>query len=78
MAQRLSWSKIRELFHGQWVELTDCEWDWSNPYPRWAKVGRCAESRDELIHDVSDSESLVLYVGGTEFMIRQHESQVSL
>lgn len=78
MAQRLSWNRIRELFNGQWVELTDCEWEWSSPFPRWAKVGQCAESREELIRQVHNPDSLVLFIGATEALVKHYASQISL
>lgn len=78
MRQRLSWNQVKKLYEGQWVELVDFEWDWNNAYPRWACVGLSADSREELLSLSTNDESLILFIGAAECMVRQDESRVSL
>ena len=82
MNNRLTWSQIKELFEGQWVELVDFEWDWNRAYPKHARVRNFASDRSVLISKINNSplqaDSVVLYTDATEFMVRHDASSVNL
>ena len=67
MNTRSSWSQIKKEFRGQWVELTDFEWDWSSSHPSWARVRNHASDRNELIALIEfagkKSDAVILFVG---------------
>ncbi|MCB0339728.1 MAG: hypothetical protein KDD53_08990, partial [Bdellovibrionales bacterium] len=67
MTERLSWSRIKSLYRGQWVELIDFEWDWESHYPAWACVRHHHYDRNELLRLIEQSpakkETVLLYLG---------------
>ena len=73
MNQILSWHSIRDFFKGQWVELIDCDWEWSKPFPRKAAVRHHAWDRNELLALIEKSgaltESSIMYLGVIEPVI---------
>ncbi len=64
MSKKLSWSEIKNRYEGQWVSLTDVEWEWHKPHPASARVSHNASRRHEVLNDsaVSD-DGIVLFVG---------------
>jgi len=81
MKNRLSWNHIREHFSGHWVELVECEWNWSSPWPTLARVRHVAADRGELMRQIEASpavdESIVVYVGGIAALVDRGEHAVT-
>ena len=74
MNKRLSWSRIKDFFQGEWVELVDFEWEWGKSNPRWAVVRYHASDRNQLMRKIQmsgeRSDSIVLFIGPTESVIQ--------
>lgn len=79
---KISWKKLREMFAGEWVELTDFEWDWSTAHPLWAKVRHHDSDRQELIAKIGHSEAIadavLIYVGVSDSIVSLDRSQVAI
>jgi hypothetical protein len=64
---RIPWSKIREAFDGEWVELTDCSWGTASLQPTAARVRFHNSSRANLMTMIERAGrkdgSVVLFVG---------------
>lgn len=79
MNHMLSWHSIREFFKGQWVELIDCDWEWSRSYPRKARVRHHAWDRNELLAHIEAAgerrESTIMYVGVLDSVIEAGASR---
>ena len=81
MSTRYSWSQIKKEFSGQWVELTDFEWDWNSSHPSQARVRNHASDRNELIALIEfagkKEGAVILYVGqGHSFV--SHDSAAAV
>jgi hypothetical protein len=67
MTARLSWSHIKEMYEGEWVELVNVEWDWNKPTPSAGRVRHHASDRAELMKKIQGSaaepEAVILYLG---------------
>ena len=68
---------IKQVFKGEWVELTDVKWDSARPYPREARVRRHSSLRSALMTEIksegrSDS-SPIFYLGGVESLV-EHDA----
>ena len=67
--QRLFWNQIKAIFEGEWVELTNVDWDWDKPFPKRACVRHHSTDRAELMNairrDGLRSDSTVLFLGFT-------------
>lgn len=72
---RLTWSHIKEMYPGEWVELIDVQWDWQKPTPSSGQVRNHAADRSELMKMVQASgphpEAVVLYVGAAPAVVER-------
>jgi hypothetical protein len=66
MAQ-IPWSRIREAFEGEWVELTTYSWKPENIHPHAGRIRHHSPNRGELLKMIARSGriegSVVLFVG---------------
>jgi hypothetical protein len=66
MAQ-IPWSRIREAFEGEWVELTSYSWKPENIHPHAGRIRHHSPNRRELLKMIARSGriegSVVLFVG---------------
>lgn len=64
---KIPWSRIREGFDGEWVELVDCSWANNGFHPAAGRVRHHSASRMELLKMIARSGrtegSIVLFVG---------------
>jgi hypothetical protein len=64
---KIPWSRIREAFDGEWVELVDCAWHNNSLQPAAGRVRFHATSRIELMRKIASASpnegSVVLFVG---------------
>ena len=67
--QRLFWNQIKAIYQGEWVELTDVDWDWDKPFPKRASVRHHSPDRNELMsairNDGASADSTVIFLGVT-------------
>ncbi len=79
---KMSWSKIKQLFEGEWVELVELDWDWSSPFPRTARVKNHAPDRSELLElmgaEDQSANSVVLFVGAASAVVNFESSVTAL
>ena len=61
MRKKLSWEEIKDNYTGLWVELIDCDWDWSDSNPKSAKVLNFSRNRKKLISR-KNKKSIILYM----------------
>ncbi len=64
--EKLSWEQIKQNFEGEWVQLTDCEWDMTEPEPRAGVVHVHAKDTKEfhrLVKQNPVKESAMIFVG---------------
>lgn len=63
----IAWSKIKNFFEGQWVELVDYKWDWNAAAPSCARIRHHAAHRSELLELIRRDDpvqgSVVLFIG---------------
>lgn len=61
------WSRIREAFDGEWIELIDCAWSGSATHPSAGRVRHHNPNRRELLKMIARAgrieNSVVLFVG---------------
>lgn len=61
------WSRIREAFDGEWIELVDCAWSRTAAHPSAGRVRHHNASRRELLKMIARAgrleNSVVLFVG---------------
>ena len=66
---KIPWSRIREAFDGEWVELIDCSWTNNSPQPAAGRVRLHNSSRSELLKSVARvgriEGSVILFIGPT-------------
>lgn len=78
---KMSWSKIKQLFEGEWVELVELDWDWSSAFPRTARVRNHAPDRAELMEVIAEvgsaPNSVVLFIGAASAVVN-FESTVTV
>lgn len=78
----MSWSRIKDLFEGEWVELIDFDWEWSSPFPKFARVRNHASDRTELMGLIAAegaaSNSVILYIGAASSVINRETSVAAL
>jgi len=64
---KIPWSRIREAFDGEWVELTEYSWKPHSIHPHAAKVRHHSASRNELLAQIARSGTVegavVLFIG---------------
>ena len=66
MPEKLDWKEIQQRYSGEWVELTDYEWQEGEPYPSAGVVRVHGSERKEfykLANDERPSDSAILFVG---------------
>lgn len=77
---RISWTQLRDLFAGEWVELVDFRWEWNSPTPAWAVIRHHASDRKALLKKIAESgereDALILYLGATNPLV-QHQDAVA-
>jgi hypothetical protein len=75
MKKRLSWKEISETYSGQWVELVDCDWEWNEPHPSFAKVVTASSNRSIIMSEMRQRskklgtrklQSVIIHVGATK------------
>jgi hypothetical protein len=49
---KIPWSRIREAFGGEWVELVECSWRADSLQPRAAVVRHHSPSRNDLLKTI--------------------------
>ena len=63
----IAWSKLKNFFEGQWVELVEYKWDWNAAAPSCARIRHHATDRSELLElirrDKKVPGSVVLFIG---------------
>ncbi len=81
ISSKLPWSKIREAFDGEWVELTDCTWGSTSLQPNAARVRFNNTSRSNLMKMIERAgrkdDSVVLFVGPSLPAIQMHDGRYS-
>lgn len=64
---KIPWSRIREAFEGEWVELTEFSWKPEHIRPHAAKVRHHSASRQDLLSRIAQSGtiegSIILFIG---------------
>jgi hypothetical protein len=70
---RLPWTKIRDLYSNEWIELVDYRWDWNRHSPLWGVVRNHASSKPELLKRIQvtgeTSRSIIMYIGATNPLV---------
>lgn len=70
---QLLWSQIREMYSGEWVELSDVDWPVDTATPKRARVRNSAEDRNLLIKKVGSKirsrGSVILFIGFAESVV---------
>jgi hypothetical protein len=76
---KLTWKQIREVYEGEWVELTDCSWGSSSLQPDAARVRFHHNNRAQLILMINRSgrqaDSVVIFVGPALPAISMHDAK---
>lgn len=82
MNRRLSWNQIKNIFEGEWVELTEFDWGWEKTYPRWAKVRTHAATRQELMEQIALSgpnpHALIIYISVAQSFVQRTSPSLSI
>ncbi len=63
---KLAWGQIKQNFEGEWVQLTDCDWDMTEPEPSAGVVNVHAKDAEEFHHLVKQNpsqDSAIIFVG---------------
>jgi len=64
---KIPWSRIREAFEGEWVELTEYSWKPEHTHPHAGKVRLHNPSRSELLKHIARAGrvegAVVLFIG---------------
>lgn len=73
------WSRIREAFDGEWVELVDCSWGGDSLQPAAGKVRFHSSSRTELLKKIATAgrkkDSVILFVGPALPVVQMHDGR---
>ncbi len=79
---KIPWSRIREAFDGQWIELVDSIWDPHSTRPVAGKIRHFGETRSELIKKIANSDqiddSVVLFVGPSLPPLRMKDARLPI
>lgn len=70
MNEKLTWEEIKQRYNGEWVELTEVEWDDCEQDPRAGVVRVHAKDKKEfktLVMQNRPKSSALLYVGDITF-----------
>jgi hypothetical protein len=64
---KIPWSRIRDAFDGEWIELVDCSWSGRASHPSAGHVRHHSASRVELLKMIARAGrregAVVLFVG---------------
>ena len=64
---KIPWSRIREAFEGEWVELTEYSWKPDQIHPSAGKIRHHSSCRSTLLSSISRSGKIegavILFVG---------------
>lgn len=75
---KIPWSRIREAFDGEWVELVDCAWGKNAVQPSAGHVRHHSASRVELLRMIATAGrvegAVVLFVGPSIPTMLAHSS----
>jgi hypothetical protein len=75
---KIPWSRIREAFDGEWVELVDCAWGKNAIQPSAGHVRHHSASRVELLRMIASAgrvdDAVVLFVGPSLPTLLTHSS----
>lgn len=73
------WSRIREAFEGEWVELVDCSWGADSLQPAAGKVRFHSSSRRELLQKIGAAGkapgSVILFIGPSLPVVNMHDGR---
>ncbi|MFO0416193.1 MAG: hypothetical protein ACK5Y6_02795 [Pseudomonadota bacterium] len=76
---RVPWSRIREAFDGEWVELVNCSWPADSLQPAAGTVRCHSSSRAGLLKEIAKlgrvADSVVLFVGPSLPAIQMHDGR---
>ena len=71
---RLSWSKIRDIYEGEWIEVVDYDWPWNRSTPNWGVIRYHHPDRAELLRLIQSggkhSDSLVLHIASAQIHLQ--------
>jgi hypothetical protein len=74
---KIPWSRIREAFDGEWVELVECAWRPSSLQPAAGKVRFHNKSRATLLAQIKAAGrkegSVILFVGPSLPAVQMHD-----
>jgi len=74
---KIPWSRIREAFDGEWVELVDCAWHSNSLQPAAGKVRFHNKNRGALLAQIRaagrQEGSVILFVGPSLPAIQMHD-----
>ena len=74
------WSRIREAFEGEWVEIVDCSWGVNSLHPAAGRVRFHSSCRSDLLKKIEAAnqvkDSVILFVGPTLSTIQHHAVQM--
>ena len=59
--KNLNWRELEKRYSGQWVELSDCQWDSDQHLPKSATVRKAAPHRSALVSEMK-RDSVILFV----------------
>jgi hypothetical protein len=76
---KIPWSRIREAFDGQWVELTECVWHHNSLQPAAGRVRFHSSSRASLLEKIAHAGpkegSVILFVGPAVPVVQMHDGR---
>lgn len=79
---KIPWSRIREAFDGEWVELVDCSWLSSSLQPAAGKIRFHSTSRSALLAQIAAAGpvqgSIILFVGSGLPAVQIHNGQAGV
>jgi len=74
---KIPWSRIREAFDGEWVELVECAWHSNSLQPAAGKVRFHNKNRGALLAQIRaagrQEGSVILFVGPSLPAIQMHD-----
>jgi hypothetical protein len=79
---KIPWSRIREAFDGEWIELVECSWNGRASHPSAGHVRHHSPSRVELLKMIARSGrkdgAVVLFVGPALPCVLMHNEGSSI
>jgi len=75
---KIPWSRVKEFYGGEWIELVDFDWPWNRSTPLWGRVRHHAADRSDLMKkiaaDPSKNEAVIMFVGTQHAFVRHFEA----